>query len=113
MTIVEFLYGSFFVPIDEKMVLTVLLNRGVDETSDADAIPLRIREILVADIMTSIAKTSYGFRKHSQYGEWNVDINGNKIGGSDMKSFINEAQKIYKKWNVENSIDSPRSAINI
>lgn len=96
MKLIEYLQGNINILIDDSLINSVLIDRGVVGTIMVEDVDVKTRELLYADILLKIITTSDGTSNYS-YGDGFVK---ESFGASTLnrKTIINIIRGIYTKY---------------
>lgn len=112
MTALEFFQGQFSYPVPSAVVEAAMLQRGVVGDTEAGELEQRERDLVLADLLTIISRSSQGYTNTTGTDAFNMSIKGVYIPLADRREMRAEANRIYKRYDEQANI-RPMNAINI
>lgn len=112
MDAINFFQGQFSYPVPSAVVETAMVQRGINADDDIMDLEQRERDLVLADLLTILARSSQGYTNTTGSDAFNMSIKGVYIPLADRREMRAEANRIYKRYGETANIRL-MSAINI
>ena len=113
MTALNFFQSIFSFPIEENMVLSALVQRGIFDNEQIENLTPEEINLTIADILVMLSRASQGYLNKTGGTAFTLTVNGAAMSLKDRQAMRYEADAIYRKYNEIDKISRSRSAINI
>lgn len=115
MKISDYITGQFPYPLDDGIIASVLLQRGIadDEMTTFSVLGDRNKNLILADIYTIFSNGMYNYSQAIGTADITRKITVSSLSKSVKLDMKNKAQSIYRMYGETANIEQPKSVMNI
>lgn len=98
--IIEYICGLTDYTISKSVATNIAFKRGVSDVTDYEELTQKDNDLLLADVLTSLAFRPKKTASISQsHGNYSVTVGSEEM--QDIDSLLVYARTLYKRWNEE------------
>lgn len=115
MKISDYITGQFPFPLDDGIIASVLLQRGItdSEMTTFSILGDRNKNLILADIYTIFSDGMYNYSQSVGTADISRKITVNSLSNPAKLEMKRKAQSIYRMYGETDNIEQPKSVMNI
>ena len=115
MKISDYITGQFPYPLDDGIIASVLLQRGItdSEMTTYSILGDRNKNLILADIYTIFSNGMYNYSQSIGTADISRKITVSSLSNSAKLYMKRKAQSIYRMYGETENIEQPKSVMNI